>query len=119
MASLAIAIRYLGLPGDEAVSISFLTLAFARLWHVFNMRRGTEGILRNEVTRNPYVWGAVALCVLLLALTPYLPGLSAVLSVKPPSVSGWAVILPASLFPTVIGQLVLAVLGPKRRTPDL
>jgi Ca2+-transporting ATPase len=119
MASLTIATRYLGLPGDEAVTISFLTLAFARLWHVFNMRRGTEGMLRNEITRNPYVWGAIALCVLLLGLTPYLPGLSNVLSVNPPGLSGWAVILPASLLPTVIGQLVLAVLGPRRRTPDL
>jgi Ca2+-transporting ATPase len=50
--------------GDEAANtIAFLTLALAQLWHVFNMRPEGSGLLRNPVIRNPWVWGALALCV--------------------------------------------------------
>ena len=59
--------RYgLRLQGEALVTVSFLTLAFAQLWHVFNMRGRGSGVFRNAVTRNPYVWMAVALCTAIL-----------------------------------------------------
>jgi Ca2+-transporting ATPase len=52
-----------GIDEARAVTLSFLSLVLAQLWHVFNMRdRGTH-LIRNDITRNPYVWGALALCV--------------------------------------------------------
>jgi Ca2+-transporting ATPase len=104
LTALVLARTWLGLPRAEAVSISFLTLAFGRLWHVFNMRPAGSGLLRNDVVRNPYVWGALAVCTGLLLSATYLPGLSDVLKVHAPAASGWGLALGLSLVPLVAGQ---------------
>jgi Ca2+-transporting ATPase len=95
----------LGLDAQGAVSVSFLTLAFAQLWHVFNMRAPGSGFFSNEVTRNPYVWAALAVCALVLVGTAYLPGLATVLRVDAPGAAGWGLILGASLVPLAGGEL--------------
>ena len=69
--ALALARLGLDLDGASVVTVTFLTLAFAQLWHVFNMRHPQTGLLRNEVTRNPWLWGALVLCTALLAVPPY------------------------------------------------
>ena len=43
LATLLIGHQWLGLEGDALVTLSFLTLAFAQLWHVFNMRGAAPG----------------------------------------------------------------------------
>ena len=106
LASLSIALWGLDMERQEAVTISFLTLAFAQLWHVFNMRDAHSGFLRNEITRNLYVWGALALCVVLLLFAVYLPVVASVLSITPPSLAGWALVLGLSLVPLVVGQML-------------
>ncbi|WP_311172466.1 cation-translocating P-type ATPase [Halobellus ordinarius] len=94
-----------GLETREAVTISFLTLAFAQLWHVFNMREITSGILRNEVTENLYVWGALGLSTLILFGAVYLPGISLALRTTPIGLDGWLVVFGMSLLPLGVGQL--------------
>ena len=42
LAALLIGIEALGLDERAAVTLSFLTLALAQLWHVFNMREGAS-----------------------------------------------------------------------------
>lgn len=98
----------------QAVTISFLGLAFARLWHVFNMRNNDSGVLRNEVTRNRYVWMALVLCSILLLLAVYIPVIANVLSLSPPSFQGWLLILAISVLPVILGQFVKVVIGKKR-----
>ena len=71
----------------KAVTVSFLTLAFAQLWHVFNMRDPDSGLVHNEVTANPYVWAALAFCTLLLLGAVYLPGISTVLDLSGPGLA--------------------------------
>ncbi|MFW5949867.1 MAG: cation-translocating P-type ATPase [archaeon] len=93
-----------GLRSSEAVTVSFLTLAFAQLWHVFDMREITSGILRNEITENVYVWGALVLSTLILIGATYLPGISLALSTAPIGLEGWTVVLGMSLVPLGIGQ---------------
>jgi Ca2+-transporting ATPase len=100
---------WLEMETKEAVTVSFLTLAFAQLWHVFNMRDHGSNFLRNEITRNFYVWGALALCAILLLTAVYLPGLSDVLKVVNPGSKGWMLILGMSLLPWVIGQILKRV----------
>lgn len=90
---------------DEAVTISFLTLAFAQLWHVFNVRDITFGILRNEVTETLYVWGALGLSSLILIGAVYLPGISLALRTTLIGPDGWLVVFGMSLIPLVIGQM--------------
>lgn len=102
----AISLQVLALNLDQAVTLSFLTLAFARLWHVFNMREPGSDPLRNEITVNPYIWGALAICTGLLLAATYAPGLSTALQLVDPGLQGWGFILGASLIPLVLGQLV-------------
>ena len=96
----------LGMDEAEAVTVSFLSFGFARLWHVFNMRDPGGALLRNEVTRNPWVWGALAIGIVLLLAAAWLPPLAAVLGTVPPGPEGWALIAAGSLAPLVLGQLV-------------
>ncbi|MDJ0975146.1 MAG: cation-translocating P-type ATPase [Planctomycetota bacterium] len=101
-----VAARRLGLSGDALVTVSFLVLALAQLWHVFNVRTHRTNVLKNEVTRNPWVWGAIVLCLGLLLVVLLVPGFAALLSLTFPSGDAWVVILLASLIPLVVGQVL-------------
>jgi Na+-translocating ferredoxin:NAD+ oxidoreductase RnfD subunit len=72
LVALEIALGYLGMERERVVRLSFLTLACARLWHVFNMREQGSEIIRNVVTANKFVWGALILCSGLLLGALYL-----------------------------------------------
>ncbi len=104
LGALYIGLARLQLPAGEAVTLSFLTLAFARLWHVFNMRDTSSDLFRNEVTTNPFVWGAIALCGTFLLAAVYLPVLSDVLQTHPPSGRQWGIILGMSAIPLLLVQ---------------
>ncbi|WP_411719266.1 cation-translocating P-type ATPase [Natronomonas sp.] len=103
--ALAIAGGMYGQGSEAAITVSFLTLAFGQLFHVFNMREVTSGLLRNEVTENLYVWGAVALSGIIVASTLYLPGVSTALKTTPIGIEGWAVVFGMSLIPLGVGQV--------------
>jgi Ca2+-transporting ATPase len=111
----AFALAFTWLHGEtkEAVTVSFLTLAFARLWHVFNMRDRGSPLVRNDVTRNPFVWGALALCTGLLLAAVYVPGLSLVLEMAQPDPRGWGLILGMSLIPWGVGQVIKSTTSPR------
>jgi Ca2+-transporting ATPase len=109
LAGFWLATAALGLSQEEAVTVSFLTLAFARLWHIFNMRSTQSHLLRNEITKNRYVWAALLLCSGLLGATAYVPGLSTVLSLSAPGPAAWALIGALSLAPLAVGQSVKSV----------
>jgi P-type Ca2+ transporter type 2C len=111
LGALALGLTWLEMPQERAVTLSFLTLALAQLWHVFNMRDHDAGVLKNEVTQNPYVWGALVLCVILLGLAVYVPFLADLLGVVDPGVTGWGVVLALSLVPLALGQIAKELLG--------
>ncbi len=98
-------LSWLGMSESQAVTASFLTLAFAQLWHVFNMRGKGTGILRNELTQNIYIWGSLALCTGLLFAAVYLPPLAMVLRTTDPGNLGWLLIFALSSVVLIIGQL--------------
>lgn len=105
LVSLWLALNWLGLAQNTAITISFLTVAFSRLWHVFNMRSQGSALLRNEVTRNPFVWGALVLCIVLLLVSLYVPALANVLKLQNLGLQGWMLILGMSLIPLILGQI--------------
>lgn len=115
LGALFLAIYWLRLPERQAVTVSFLTLAFAQLWHVFNMRDRGSDIFFNEITKNPYVWGALALCTCLTLLTVFIPFLAEVLKVENPGLNGWALILIMSFLPLFVGPLI-KLLMPKSKS---
>ena len=102
-----VALYPLGMSTAQAVTVSFLTLSISRLLHVFNMRTPESGLFDNEISRTPYVWGAIALCIGLLLLAVYWPPLASILSVVPPGFDGWILIAGASVLPLLVGQAYL------------
>jgi Ca2+-transporting ATPase len=66
--------------------------------------RGSHPV-RSQIIRNPYVWAALGLCIVLLLGAVYVPGISTVLDVQPPGWAGWGLVLGMSLLPLVLGQL--------------
>lgn len=111
MAAFTLAILWLKMDNSQAVTVSFLSLAFARLWHVFNMRDHGSKFLKNDVVLNPYVWGALLLCSGLLLLAIYVPELAGVLKLTRPGWQGWGLIVSGSLVPWVVGQIAKSVGG--------
>lgn len=94
--------HWLGLRGDAAVTITFMILAFAQLVHVFDMAHPEAPVLRNEVTRNPWVWAALALCTGLLLLGVHWPVLAELLGTEAPTAAGWGLIAAASAAPWLL-----------------
>lgn len=80
--------------------------ALAQLWQVFNMRDRGSGFLCNEITRNPFIWGALMLCVGLLLLAVYLRGLAVVLKLAARGARGWVLVVVMSLVLWVMGQIL-------------
>ncbi len=103
MGALTAADSWLRFATDRAVTVSFLTLAFAKLWFVFTLRDRGEKRLDNDIVRNPWMWAALALCVTLLIVAVYWMPLSFLLSTQAPGWQGWTVILALSLIPAVVG----------------
>jgi Ca2+-transporting ATPase len=108
LGAFALAFVWFAMSDRQAVTVSFLTLAAAQLAQVFNMRGPGAGVLRNEVTRNPYVWGALALCAGLLLGVVYLPALAGVLGLEAPGAEGWSLVLLLSALPLVLGPVLRA-----------
>ncbi|WP_247801889.1 cation-transporting P-type ATPase [Bradyrhizobium sp. 191] len=100
-----------GWTGEAVVTTTFLTIAFAQLWHVFDMHSSRSGVVANEVTRNPWIWAAVGLCGALLAVPPYWPLMAEVLHVTPPTAAMWAVIMGCSLAPSLLIQVGRAIIA--------
>ncbi|POY02396.1 ATPase [Mycobacterium kansasii] len=107
-----VAARY-GLEYDTATTttVSFVTIALAQLWHVFNMRGPRSAVLCNAVTRNRLVWCALALCLGLIAAAFTIPVLAKALQIQALGIQGWALALGCSVLPLAAGQIWLAVRG--------
>jgi Ca2+-transporting ATPase len=113
LAALVAALFWLEQSAADAVTISFLTLATAQLWHVFNMRDLATPLWRNDVVRNPFVWAALTLCVGLLAAAALIPPVASVLEITWLEPSGWLLVLVAGAAPVLVVETVRA-LSPAR-----
>jgi Ca2+-transporting ATPase len=85
-------VKGLGLSPEDAVTVSFLTLAVCQLIHVFNLADRDSPFFRSEVVRNPFIWMAVGLCAFLLWLAAHLAPLAEVLGLHAPSANEWLAI---------------------------
>jgi Ca2+-transporting ATPase len=102
---------WLGLDEHAAVTVTFLTLAFAQLWQVFNMRHRTSGFFHSEIVRNVWIWAALALCVGILVTAAYVPSLANMLHLVIPDFKMWVIILAMSLVPILVGLFTLSIAG--------
>ncbi|MBD3265968.1 HAD-IC family P-type ATPase [bacterium] len=112
LGNFAVGLTWMEMEPERAVTLSFITLMFARLWHVFNMRDWGSKFIDNDVMKNPYVWGATALCLGLILIAVFIPPLAHVLSVKFPQGIDWLMIVGASLIPLIVVQIVKSIKFP-------
>ena len=112
LAAMAIAVTQLGANTEQAVTISFCTLTLAQVWHVFNMRDNIRKPFVNEITRNVWIWLAVATCILLLLAAVYVPWLSDVLELSHPGADGWLLIIGMSVVPIIVAPIVRRAASP-------
>ncbi len=97
--------RFLGLSNDIANNVAFFSLALAQFWHVFNMREDHENIWKNQVTRNKYIWSALAISVAALLAAYFIPVFNKVLSFQELDINTWLLIISISLCPLITIQL--------------
>ena len=109
-----LALYWLKLGTEGAVTVSFLTLALAQLWNVFNMRAPGSPILVNEVTGNRTVWGAIALCIGLLAAALWIPELALVLDLADPGAAGLMLAGGMSSLQFILGTALVGLNIPRR-----
>lgn len=93
-----------GLSEEICNNVAFFSLAFAQLWHVFDMREADESIIDNQVTRNKFVWGAVGLCVTVIIVSYFIPQINNILSYQELSFKTWMLIGVTSFLPVITIQ---------------
>lgn len=107
--SVIVAITYCKqtISADHSIvnNVAFLTLAFAQIFHVFNMSSMRSHLLVNEITKNNFVWIAVLICSALLLLVYALPQTRLILGLQKLSAELWLVSIVAALVPLVAVQL--------------
>jgi Ca2+-transporting ATPase len=101
----------LGLSPAVCNNIMFYSMALGQLLHVFNFSTDPRSFFRSEVTRNPYIWLALGICMALFAASYYLPALRRLLAVQPftPLIVG--LIVAAGLIPVLLVRLGYGLLA--------
>jgi Ca2+-transporting ATPase len=90
----------------RAVTIAFMTLALAQLFHLGNARARGPVLGFRRAVANPWALAAVPLVIALQVLAVYWQPLAAVLRTVPLSAGDWAVVLGLSATPAIVGQLL-------------
>ena len=107
--SVIVAVTYCkqAITSDDKIvnNVAFITLAFAQLFHVFNMSSAHSNLWVNEITKNKFVWLALLVCTILMVLVYLLPQMRLVLGLEVLSAKLWVVSILASLIPLVLIQI--------------
>ncbi len=104
-----IGMHWHGTEGEElrrATTMAFMTLALAQVFHAFDARSQNRSVFTRRLFTNGWLWGAVAICLILQAAAVYLPLLQKVLHTVPPTTPEWGVIAGCSLLPVAVVELV-------------
>ncbi len=105
LGAFVLALHVFELEAAEAVTVSFIGLALGQLFHVFNLRQPGSSLFLNSITRNRWVWGALAVCTVLILAAVYYGRLAGVLGTVVPGDTGWMLILGSATLPLVVGQV--------------
>lgn len=90
---------------DRAVTLTFMTLALAQLFHLGNARSRGDVLGPGRVVANRAALGAVPLVVSLQVLAVYWPPLAGLLGTTPLSPEDWLGVTALAVVPAVVGQV--------------
>jgi Ca2+-transporting ATPase len=96
----------LGHSHEIANTVTFFSLAFSQLIHVFNMKEPEEKFFNNQVTRNKYIWMALGISFAALFAAYFIPVLHENLSFQDLSLKLWGVAAGLSVLTLIIIQVV-------------
>ena len=91
---------------EHSVTMSFMTLALAQIFHLGNARSRQAVLAPARVVANPYAVGGVVLSLILQVGLVQVPPLAALLHVTPLGARHWAVVLALSAVTAVTGQAI-------------
>jgi len=90
----------------HAITVAFMTLALAQVVHVFSSRSQTRSAFDARLFKNGWLWGAVALCVLLQFAAVYVPFLRTILHTVALGAKDWGVVAGCALLPLGVVEVV-------------
>ncbi len=91
---------------ELANTVTFFTLAFSQLLHVFNMREPEENIFVNQVVKNKYIWMALGICIAALVAAYFIPLFHDVLSFETLSGIHWLLVGGGSVATLIVIQII-------------
>jgi Ca2+-transporting ATPase len=97
---------YLKYEHEICNNITFFSLALAQLWHVFNLSSYKTSFIRNEITRNAFVWYALLLCIIIMAVFYIVAPLNKILALQTLDTTIWLIIVGTSFAPVLLIQLL-------------
>jgi Ca2+-transporting ATPase len=106
-------------PPERAITVAFMTLAFAQLFHLGNARSRAPVLTPARVFANPWALASVPLVIAMQLLTVTFAPLSHVLRTVPLGPREWVVIGALSVTPGVVGQLIEVAQARSTRRTDL
>ncbi len=109
LVAFALGMRWYGSEGEglkHAVTIAFMTLALAQVFHAFNARSRKRSAFTSRLFTNGWLWGATLVCVLLQLAAVYVPLLRNVLHTVPLTSADWGLIAVGSLTPVAVVEFV-------------
>ncbi|HSU16083.1 cation-transporting P-type ATPase [Longimicrobium sp.] len=104
LAAYLIALRTV--PLEHARTVAFQTLSLAQVFHLGNARSTAPVLSREAITRNRWALAAVLGVIVLQLAAAYLQPIPSILRVAVPDLRDWLLILPFSVAPAVVGQVM-------------
>ena len=120
LAAFAVGMRWYGKAGAglaHAVTISFMTLAMAQVFHAFSARSRTRSAFSSGLFANAWLWAATFICVALQLAAIYVPFMQTVLGTVPLSGADWGLIAAGALLPVVVVECVKIIQRGRRANP--
>ena len=96
---------YLKYDAQLCNNISFFSLALSQLWHVLNLSSRKISFINNEITHNKFVWAALLLCIIIMAVFYFVSPLNEYIGVQMLSANTWLIITLTSIAAVVLIQL--------------
>ena len=109
LVTFSVGMQWYGAEGSglrRAVTMAFMTLALAQVFHAFNARSQRRSAFTDRLFTNGWLWGAMLTCVLLQVAAVYVPLLRTVLHTVPLSATDWEIVASCSLAPIAVVELV-------------